>query len=226
MEVGRPLSVVRENWERIQHEIKKAGGSGVRVLGVTKGQPLERLLEGVACGLTLLGDNYVQEGQRLREQLPSYKGEWHFIGHIQSRKARDLVAYDCVESLDRISVAEELNKRASRVIPVFAEVNVGEEVSKSGVRPEELEKFLDALKGFPSLRLEGLMALPPPLEPIEARRPHFQKLRQLFDRFSGSHGLKWLSLGTSDDYPLAVAEGANLLRLGTALFGPRAPRTG
>jgi len=223
--MGRPLSSVRENWERIQHEIQKAGGRGVHVLGVTKGQPLDRISEGVAAGLTLLGDNYVQEGRELREKLASYKGEWHFIGHIQSRKARDLVTYDCVESLDRLSVAEELNKRAGEPVAVFAEVNVGGEASKSGVAPEELEKFLDALKGLSSLRLQGLMALPPPLEPIEKRRPHFQKMRQLFDRFSGSHGLQWLSLGTSDDYPLAVAEGANLLRLGTALFGPRAPKS-
>jgi PLP dependent protein len=225
--MGGPVSSVGENWQKIRDRLARAGAPETVVVGVTKGQPLERVKAAVEAGVGILGDNYVQEGARHREQLPDFKGEWHFIGHIQSRKARDLITYHCVESLDRMSVAEELNRRAGEAgkkIGVFAEVNVGEELSKSGIRPGELEPFLDSLKALPNLELRGLMALPPPLEPVEARRPHFKKMRQLFDRFAPSHGLRWLSLGTSDDFVEAVEEGANLIRLGTVLFGPRLPK--
>jgi PLP dependent protein len=219
------MSTVLENWRYIKDELDRLGVTGgVKVLGVTKGQPIDRVTQGVAAGIAALGDNYVQEGQKLKAQLPEFHGEWHFIGHIQSRKARDLVGYDCVESLDRMSVAEELDKRAGaagRRVKVFAQVNVGEEETKSGVRPDELEGFLDSLKTLSNLEVEGLMALPPPLQPVDSRRPHFRRMRQLFDRFERTHGLKWLSLGTSEDYREAVSEGSNLIRLGTVLFGER-----
>ncbi len=220
---------IAENLASIQEAIRKAGGKDVRVEGVIKGQTVDKVIEGVKAGLTVLGCNYVQEGASLRAGLPDFKGDWHFIGHIQSRKARDLVSYDCVESLDRGSVAEELSHRAGnagRKIRVFAEVNIGEEASKSGVLPTALEPFLDSLLALPHLKVDGLMALPPPLDPVGARRPHFKAMRQLFDRFEKSHGLRWLSVGTSEDYREAVSEGANLVRLGTILFGARPPKIG
>ncbi len=223
--MGSPVTLVDENWQRIQETISRLGGAhAVKVVGVTKGQPLDRVMAGVQAGLSALGDNYVQAGAKLRQQLGTFQGEWHFIGHIQSRKARELTPYDCVESIERASVAEELNRRtgeASRRIQIFAEVNVGEEASKSGVRPDDLENFLDSLRQMPHLELSGLMALPPPLQPVEERRRYFRRMRHLFDQFAGSHGLRWLSMGTSEDYSVAISEGANLIRLGTALFGPR-----
>lgn len=223
------MSSVAENWLRIQEELQKvAPGQGIRIVGVTKGQPVERLREGIAAGLRYLGNNYVQPGSALRAELADFSGEWHFIGHIQSRKAKELLGYHCIESLDRLSVAEDLGRRAKEAgvtLPVFVEVNIGGEGSKSGVAPGELEAFLDAAAVLPGLRLEGLMAMPPPLEPA-ARRPYFQKMRGFLDQFSASHGLKWLSMGTSEDYREAVAEGANLIRLGTVLFGSRPPKAG
>lgn len=219
------MTSLKENVERIREEIaRKATNREVRLLGVTKAQPAGRVIEAVEAGLRLLGNNYVQEGDSLRGRLAERGVEWHFIGHIQSRKAKDVVAYDCIESLDRWSVAEELSRRAvasGKRLPVLVEVNVGGEASKSGVSLDEVEGFLARVAGLPGLKLDGLMAMPPPLEPIESRRPYFHRMRQLFERNSERLGFRCLSMGTSDDYAIAVEEGSTLVRLGTALFGPR-----
>jgi pyridoxal phosphate enzyme (YggS family) len=194
---------------------------GVQVAGVTKFQPVEKVREAVAAGLKILANNYAQDGEKLMAELGGAAVEWHFIGHIQSRKVKYLTDYALVESLDRLSVAEALSQRATRELSVLVEVNVGGEAQKSGIAPAELEAFLDALGKLPNLKARGLMGMPPPLEPVEARRPFFKELRQLYDRYSKQYGLSTLSMGTSADYKIAVQEGATLVRLGTSLFGER-----
>lgn len=206
---------VAENLKRLRAECGKA-----RIVGVTKGQAVQRVREAVAAGLEILGNNYVQEGEALREAIGAGV-EWHFIGHIQSRKARSLTGYDCVESLDRLSVAEELEKRLQAKLSVLVEVNLGGEAQKSGIAPAELPAFLEGLRKFPKLEPRGLMAMPPPLEPVEARRPFFRELKALFSSNAGGDRWDTLSMGTSEDYRIAIEEGATLVRLGTALFGPR-----
>ncbi len=215
-------------WEKLQDEIRHRSPHPERVtiLGACKAQPVDKVRARIADGLNVLGNNYVQEGHALREQLSDFKGEWHFIGHIQSRKARELVDYDCVQSLDRISVAQELNRRLeekNRRIKVLVEVNVGGEDSKSGIPPENLEEFLFQLRLLHHLDVDGLMGMPPPLQPVENRRPHFKKLRALFDEF-GKGAWRRLSMGTSEDYAVALEEGSTLIRLGTVLFGERPAR--
>ncbi len=194
---------------------------GARLLGVTKGQPPNRVREVVNEGLLILGNNYVQEGETLRAGLKDLSLEWHFIGHIQSRKAKDLIGYHCIESLDRIEVADALNKRLSDPINVLIQINIGEEPQKSGVSPDGLESFLGEMVKFPLLKVKGLMALPPLSENPEGRRPYFRKMRQLFDRTGKATPLETLSMGMSDDYRIALDEGSNLIRLGTILFGAR-----
>jgi pyridoxal phosphate enzyme (YggS family) len=205
---------VAERFESIKREL---GNASVTIVGVTKIQPVELVREAVACGVRVLANNYVQEGAKLREALGDAAVEWHFIGHIQSRKAKDLTGYHCVQSLDRLSVAEELNKRLDRKLDVLVEVNIGNESEKSGIAPEALEEFMKGMEPFTNLKVKGIMGMPPPLQPVELRRPYFKELRALRDRF----GLATLSMGTSNDYLVAVEEGATMIRLGTVLFGER-----
>lgn len=209
------MTPVAENLKRLRALCGSAG-----IVGVTKGQPVERVREAVAAGITILGNNYAQEGEALRAAIgPDVR--WHFIGHIQSRKAKLLTAYDCIESLDRISVAEELNKRVEGKISVLVEVNVGGEAQKSGISPSELPGFLESLRALEKIEVRGLMGMPPPLQPVEERRKFFRELKSLFTRHASGSRWDTLSMGTSDDFEIAVQEGATLVRLGTALFGPR-----
>lgn len=210
----------------IRGRLKEAGVdlASLKLMAVVKAQPVERLVEAARAGIHLMGCNYVQESVEYRERLWDEPIEWHFIGHIQTNKAKFLVDYDCVQSIDRVEVAEALDKRlASRSKPmrVLLELNIGAERNKSGIAPETLEKFLLSLKPFSKLRVDGLMCLPPPLEPVERRRAFFARLRELYDRHAKKDGWTTLSMGTSEDYWVAAQEGATLLRIGTALLGPR-----
>ena len=219
------MSLISQNLQAIREKIRmhSAEPEKVQILGVTKFQPLERIVEVIDLGVTLLGVNYVQEGQKLREVINRSDLDWHFIGHIQSRKTKSLLDYDCVQSLDRIDVAEDLNRRSQLVnknLNVLVEVNMGREPQKSGVLLEDLDAFLKNLKAFSNLTVKGLMSLPPPLT-LEDRRPFFKELKQTYARLSQIYPFDTLSMGTSEDYPIALEEGANLIRLGTCLFGER-----
>ena len=189
----------------------------IAIVGVTKLQPVALIREALAAGVKILANNYAKEGSALRMACGDLPAKWHFIGHIQSRKVKSLTDYDCIQSLDRISVAKELEKRLQGDIEVLVEINIGGEAQKSGIASAALPDFLCELHAFPRLRVRGLMAMPPPLEPVEARRPFFQELRRLFDR----HSFDCLSMGTSRDYLVAIQEGSTMVRLGTALFGER-----
>lgn len=213
------MSIAR-NLEQIKSRI----GDSTEIVGVTKFQPIERIREAVEAGLTHLGVNRVQAGEEIRELLKTEFLTWNFIGSIQSRKAKLLTDYDWVESIDRIEVAEKLNAALlakEKKLAILVEVNIGEEETKSGVLPLDLQGFLKGLGEFKQLKLRGFMGMPPPLEKIEERRPFFKKMAQIYLHYQEMLGLDTLSMGTSDDYPVAVEEGATRVRLGTSLFGPR-----
>lgn len=216
---------IQKRWETILQVIASAGARGpITIVGVTKYQSLARVEEAVAAGLKVLAVNYAQPGERLREKLKNASLEWHFIGHIQSRKAKKLVDYQCVQSLDRIAIAADMNRRLleiNRSLDVLVEINVGKEAQKSGIAPEEVPQFLLEMKSFSQLRLRGFMGMPPPLFPVEKRLPFFRELRGLFETFQPLHSLDTLSMGTSEDYLIAVQEGSTMVRLGTCLFGER-----
>lgn len=223
------MSIISQNLKEIKKTIQlhSPNPQGVKILGVSKFQPVESIREAVELGVTLLGVNYVQEGQKLREVMTHSDIEWHFIGHIQSRKAKHLLDYHCVESLDRTDIAEDLNRRAeilNKPLQVLIEVNIGREPQKSGVLLEDLEGFLKKIEALTFISVKGLMSMPPPL-PLEKRRPFFKELKRAYDRLSQRYSFDTLSMGTSEDYQIALEEGASLIRLGTCLLGARPPKS-
>ena len=154
------MSDIADNINSIQETIKARSSEPVTLIGVTKFQPLERVKEALANGIRDLGVNYAQDGATLRSELSDPSLNWHFIGHIQSRKVKYLPEYQCIQSLDRLSVASSLNAKLKEPISVLIEMNLAGEQSKSGIDPTEAESFLDSLGEFTNLRVDGLMVMP------------------------------------------------------------------
>lgn len=225
-EIGANLAGVRE---RIARAAERTGrpGSAVLIVAVSKTVPPERIRAAIAAGVPALGENRVQE---VREKIAAVGRvvPWHLIGHLQTNKIRDALAcFDLIESLDRLSLAEALSARAvqeGRRVETLVQVNVGEEPQKGGFTPAALEPAIEAMVGLPGLRLRGLMAIPPiPRDPEESR-PHYRELAKLLDAARGcgvGPEFRELSMGMSGDFEVAVEEGATMVRIGTAIFGPR-----
>ena len=204
-----------------------------RLLAVSKTQAATAVAELAAAGQFAFGENYVQEAAAkqaaLAEQgnaLPAL--EWHLIGHLQSNKAKDAARlFDWVQTVDRVSLVTALARHRPpqrEPLDVLLQVNVDDEASKHGCRPDELAVLADAVAAQPALRLRGLMVIPTPHADVERRRPAFRRTRELFDELRRRHpGIDTLSMGMSDDGAIAVAEGATMVRVGTALFGARPP---
>jgi len=224
------LAAVRE---RIAAAARKAGRdpNAVRLVAVSKRVSEERLRQAVAAGQRLFGENYLQEAQEKIAALdPAGELNWHFIGHLQSNKAKAAAEnFSMVETVDRLKLATLLDRHAAaagRIVSVLVQVNVGGESQKSGVAPERTAELLQAMERLPALRVMGLMTMPPWSEEAESSRPHFRRLRQLAEELAargllGRHGKVELSMGMSGDFEVAVEEGATLVRVGTAIFGPR-----
>ena len=181
------MASISENLNLIKSQIVLVSkGREIQIVGVTKHQPIEKVKEAIDAGVTKLAVNYAQEGDELRLQIENEKVEWHFIGHIQSRKVKYLTDYQYVQSIDRLEIAEDLNGRLEKIdkgIYVLVEVNIGREPQKSGVFPEKLGDFLDRLSALPNLKVIGLMAMPPMLHPVEDRRVYFKEMAQIFKKF-------------------------------------------
>jgi hypothetical protein len=211
--------------ERVARACERAGRNpdDVLLIAVSKTVEIERIRLAVAAGVKALGENRVQEAKEkvaaLGRPVP-----WHLIGSLQTNKARDAVQlFDWIHSVDRGELARELDRRAQqseRSVKVLVQVNVGEEPQKGGVEPSELKSLLDAMAGLRNLDVRGLMCIPPVAETAEASRPWFKRLRELRD----AAGLEHCSMGMSGDFEVAIEEGATMVRVGTAIFGPRAPR--
>ena len=216
---------VSQRWGEIHKSIDAVSkGRTITVIGVSKFQSSENLQEAIRVGLVDIGVNYAQDGELLRHRFASDKLRWHFIGHIQSRKVKYLTEYDCIQSIDRIEIANHLDKRVQelgRKIEVLVEVNIAGEPQKSGVTPLVLPVFLNQLAQCQNLTIKGLMAMPPAHPLSEDRRVYFRGLFELFETHRGKYSLEVLSMGTSEDYLIAISEGATMVRLGTSLFGPR-----
>jgi hypothetical protein len=221
-----------ENLEKIQQRIRAACDRcnrdlpSVTLLAVTKGQPPEVVAAAAQLGLSLFGENKVQEAGAKIPLCPG-KLRWHFIGHLQSNKCRDAVElFEMIQSVDSLPLAREIAKRAeqaAKTMPILLEVNVAGEASKSGYAPEKLLAELEAINALPKIEIHGLMAVPPWSAEPEKSRPHFQRLRELKERCEQILGapLPHLSMGMSGDFEVAIGEGATMVRIGTALFGPR-----
>jgi pyridoxal phosphate enzyme (YggS family) len=196
-------------------------------LGAAKSQSIDAVRAAVEAGVRLIGENYVQEAQTKKNEIGATV-EWHMIGHLQRNKVKAAVAiFDVIQSLDSLALARTLDKEgARRSVPVRAlvEVNLGGEMSKSGLPEHKVKDLLSAAKDLPNLRIEGLMTVPPFCEnPMDARA-YFKRLRELRDKLrelNGNVDFQELSMGMTHDYTVAVEEGATIVRIGTALFGPR-----
>lgn len=203
--------------------------AGVQLIGVTKTVSLDRIREGVEAGLTILGENYVQEARKKMEALHDLNVTWHFIGHLQSNKAKVAIEwFDLIHTVDRKNLAKELNRLAQKrgqKIPILLQVNVGEEETKSGTSPDELFSFFNYVSSLDGLTVKGLMTLPPYLDDPEQVRPYFRQVRhyleRLRDQAQNPEEITELSMGMSHDFEVAIEEGATLIRVGTALFGER-----
>ena len=193
----------------------------VTLVAVSKLKPAALIREAHAAGQRDFGENYAQELRDKATELEGLEGlRWHAIGPLQTNKVKYVArAAHAFHALERLEVAQELSRRRLEApLPCYVEVNVGGEASKSGLAPEALGGFLEAVRALPGLRVEGLMTLPPPSEDEQVVRGGFRTLREL----ARQHGLPGLSMGTTHDFDWAIEEGATLVRVGTALFGERA----
>lgn len=230
------FSYVAENIAAVRARMAAAAAragadpSSVELVAVTKTMPAGAVNAALGCGVRIFGENRVQE---LLSKLPDIEmrpdTRAHLIGHLQTNKVRQIIdRVSMIQSLDSMHLAREIDRQAAkagRVMDVLIEVNIGEESSKSGVKPEEAAELADAIAVFPNLRLCGMMAIPPRLEDPEQVRPYFAQMRKLFidigRKRTDNRNMHILSMGMSSDFETAIEEGANMVRVGTAIFGKR-----
>ena len=223
---------VARNLERVRARMEEAAlragrdPEGARLLAVSKMQPVEALAEAWEAGQLDFGENYLQEALPKMDAFADRAAHWHFIGALQSNKTRAVAErFDWVHTVDRESIARRLSEqRPTELTPlhICLQVNISGEGSKGGVAPDRLPALAYAVAALPRVRLRGLMAIPAPAKDREAQRAPFRQLRELMQALN-AHGLSLdtLSMGMSDDLEAAIAEGATLVRIGTAVFGPR-----
>lgn len=216
--------------QRIENAARAANRPAPRLLAVSKLQPPAAVAALAAQGQAAFGENYVQEAAAKATATAGLGLEWHLIGHLQSNKA-DVAAqlFDWVQTVDRGKLVTALAKHRDPSRPplnVLIQVNVDGEAGKSGCRPEEIDALADAIAAQPRLALRGLMAIPAPHADAELRRPSFKRMKALFDALAARHPqADTLSMGMSDDFEAAIAEGSTMVRIGTALFGARPKAT-
>ncbi|MCK6391819.1 MAG: YggS family pyridoxal phosphate-dependent enzyme [Azonexus sp.] len=227
------MSAIADNLQAIRDRIARAANaagredSGIRLLAVSKTKPLSDIEAALAAGQTAFGENYVQEGVEKCLALGVDRGvEWHFIGPLQSNKSRSVAEhFDWVHTVDRLKIAERLSTQRPAHFPplqVCVQVNISGEASKSGCTPAEALVLCQQVSQLPRLQLRGLMAIPEPADDIAQQREPLRRLRVLFDEIRAAGlPLDTLSMGMSHDLEAAIAEGATLIRIGTAIFGER-----
>jgi PLP dependent protein len=208
---GLDAARVRENLERVREAIAAAGRdpAEVDILAAVKYVPVDELGALQEAGLTVLGENRAQDLEEKATRFPDFR--WHFIGALQSRKVKQILPYvELIHSVASESALRQLERHADPDTEILLEVNVAGEEGKAGIAPDELPRYLE----LAPVRVVGLMGMPPFTEDPEASRPHFARLAEL----AAEHGLSRLSMGTSQDYAVAAAEGATIVRIGTSLY--------
>lgn len=227
MDVAANLAKIREQMAAACREHGRDPDS-VRLVAIAKTKPVAQIEEALAAGQTLIGESYVQELVEKTDQLGE-RAEWHFVGHLQSNKAKYLVdRVTLIHSVDRLSLAKEINKqwrKAGQTANVLIQVNLGEEASKSGTSPEQAEDLVRAVAALENIKIRGLMTLPPYCPDPEDVRPFFRRLREMADYITACQlpgvVMQELSMGMTHDFRVAIEEGATLVRIGTAIFGER-----
>jgi PLP dependent protein len=225
------MSEIKENLLQVMERIEKAAQrskrdpSEIKLVAVSKTVEAARIKEAIEAGVSILGENYVQEAKKKIEEI-GRSVAWHFIGHLQLNKAKYVIhLFDMIHSLDNIPLAEELSRRAEqadRMIKVLIEINLSGEATKFGTDEGEILNLARRILQLSHLSLEGLMTMPPYFDSPEMSRPYYVKLRELKERLVREGiPMKELSMGMSNDFEIAIEEGATYVRVGTAIFGPR-----
>ena len=215
---------IRENINSILDELPE----GVELVAAAKERTPEEVVEAVQEGVEIVGENYVQDAERAYEMVRN-KAKWHFIGRLQKNKVKKAVRiFDMIETVDSVEIAREIDKRcqqSGKVMPILVEINSGEEEQKSGVLPQDAEQLIREISGLKNIKVMGLMTMGPRFGNPENSRPYFIKTREIFDivrRLSLPNvEMKYLSMGMTNSYKVAIEEGANIVRIGTKLFGER-----
>jgi pyridoxal phosphate enzyme (YggS family) len=216
--------MIKQNVSQILSELPE----GVHLVAAAKTRKPEEILKAVEAGVKIIGENYVQEAERAYEVVGN-KAKWHFIGHLQKNKVKKAVKiFDMIETVDSVAIAEEIDKRCAqigKIMPVLIEVNIGREEQKSGVLPENTEQLAKEISALPNIRVMGLMTMGPLSQNPEDSRPYFVEMKKLFQKMKKldlpNIEMKYLSMGMTNSYKIAPEEGANIVRIGTKIFGER-----
>ena len=226
------MEIIKNNLEIINEKIKKAALKAsrnpeeIKLVAVTKTATIEQIEEAISAGVEIIGENKVLEAKE-KYQILTADIEWHLIGHLQTNKAKYAVEiFNCIHSVDSIKLAQEIDKRSKqfrKIMDVLVEVNVSGEKSKYGIKPEEVEPFLKEISEFLRIKVRGLMTIAPIVEDKEEVRPYFRKLRELYKEIKSKNienvKMNWLSMGMTEDFEIAIEEGANMFRIGRGIFG-------
>ncbi len=218
---------INDNIEKICRRIGR-NPSEVEVIAVTKTVDADAINYVIACGAENIGESKAQEIMSKYEKIIK-KVKWHLIGHLQTNKVKYIIdKVDLIHSVDSLSLAEEIDKRATKaglIKDILIQVNVAEEASKFGIKYDEIDRFLEQLQKYENIQVKGFMTIAPYFEDVELVRPIFRRLKEKFDQIAGLDMPKvqmtYLSMGMTNDYPVAIEEGANLVRIGTGIFGER-----
>ena len=218
------IKMIRDNVKKILAELPE----GVHLVGAAKTKHPEEILEAVDAGLEIIGENYVQEAEAAYQRIGD-RVQWHLIGHLQRNKAKKAVRlFDMIETVDSFKLAREIDKQCEKigkVMPILIEVNSGEEEQKAGVLPEACLQLIQEISELKNIQIMGLMTMGPFSGDPEDARPYFQKTRELFHQIKDMNlpdvQMVYLSMGMSNSYRVALEEGANMVRIGTKIFGER-----
>ncbi|MBN2097612.1 MAG: YggS family pyridoxal phosphate-dependent enzyme [Candidatus Omnitrophica bacterium] len=216
--------MIKENVQRLLKELPE----GVQLVAAAKARTAQEIEEAIAAGIKIIGENYVQEAERVFRAV-GRKVKRHFIGHLQKNKVNKAVKiFDMIETLDSAPLADALDKacaRENKIMPVLVEVNSGREKQKFGVLPEQIQPLIEELSRKQHIKVVGLMTMGPQFGDPEQARPYFKETKKIFERIKGlslpNVEMQYLSMGMSNSYQVAVAEGANLVRIGSKIFGAR-----
>ena len=216
--------MIKENVRRLLRELPE----GVKLLAAAKERSADEISEAVKAGITIIGENYLQDTLRVINEVED-KAEWHFIGHLQTNKVKKAIdIFDMIDSVDSLRLAKEIERcsqRRNKIMPVLIEVNSGEEDQKTGVAPNDIMQLIREISSLSYIKIMGLMTMGPRFGDPEESRPYLRKTREIFERIKPLHlpnvEMKYLSMGMTNSYMVAIEEGANLVRIGTKIFGER-----
>jgi len=216
--------MIKQNVDQILSELP----NGVKLVAAAKTRQPKEILEAVEAGVKIVGENYVQEAERAYEVIGN-KAKWHFIGHLQKNKVKKAVRiFDMIETVDSAEIAGEIDKRCAqigKIMPVLIEINSGREEQKAGVFPEKAEQLVSEISTYQNIKVMGLMTMGPRFGNPEDSRPYFVETKKIFDRIKEldlpNVDMRYLSMGMTNSYKVAMEEGANIVRIGSKIFGER-----